>query len=542
MADDARSAPLAPPSLQGYDQVSLLGCGGMATVWRARQIALDRVVAIKVLNPEQCQSDEDIDRFQSEARAAARMSHPGIVQVYDAFYRDGRFCFVMEFIDGRTVGEWIRRSGYLSEQEALFVADGVAAALCYAWERQDLVHCDIKPDNVMIDADGTVKVMDFGLSRSLCSLQARRAAAGADEYVFGTPAYMAPEQATGDPSLSVQADMYALGALLYHACTGRRLFQGVPTDGVMSAQVNDQDEAPLVLNASLSPHFCDLLERLLAKSPADRFADWNAVVAALAAVRAGRPFAEGPLDPQTQRSTVRHCDAVDRLRRERTPPSAPAAGNGTDDVRTARAHRAALRIHATDVARLSEAAGRRGPASSAPFVRLLVIAALCLAVSLAFRYLLRPDDGRRRGDRLVESLAEWEGGLRSGPLEDLADIDGALAYVRESRLRLEEAAELDPARRQAAGDRLAALQRDLEHARVVRIDRTLRLVEATVSWPSGSRSLRNFQGHWDKRGSARRGARAAAECVRRYAGPNAGETSRGRDLAAQGILRAGAVR
>ncbi len=91
MPDDS----LQPPSLEGFDDFSLVGRGGMATVWRARQIALDRPVAIKVLDPEQCKDDEDIDRFQSEARAAARMSHPGIIQVYDALYRDGSFCFVM---------------------------------------------------------------------------------------------------------------------------------------------------------------------------------------------------------------------------------------------------------------------------------------------------------------------------------------------------------------------------------------------------------------------------------------------------------------
>ena len=129
MGTDPEAGTPPPPVFEGYDQIELLGRGGMATVWRARQIALDRPVAVKVLNPDQCRSDEDIDRFQSEARAAARMSHPGIVQVYDAFYRDGRFCFVMEFVDGRTVGDWIRRSGFLSEKDALFVAEGVASPM-----------------------------------------------------------------------------------------------------------------------------------------------------------------------------------------------------------------------------------------------------------------------------------------------------------------------------------------------------------------------------------------------------------------------------
>ena len=311
----------AMQEFEGYDNLSLLGRGGMASVWRARQISLDREVAIKILNADQTQTDEDIDRFQSEARSAARMSHPGIVQVYDAFYRDGNFCLVMEYIDGYTVGSWIRQRGFLSQDEALFVARGVAEALGYAWDRQQLVHCDIKPDNIMIASDGTVKVMDFGLSRSLHSLQARRTEA--EEMVYGTPAYMPPEQATGVPELTIQADMYALGASLYQACTGRRLFEELPADEVMEAQVNRQDAPPLERNSELSPFFCDFMERLLAKEPNDRYATWKDVVDAIDLVRQGKPDPLGPLDLTHSMSTIRRSPfrdqirslALDRLRR-----------------------------------------------------------------------------------------------------------------------------------------------------------------------------------------------------------------------------------
>lgn len=297
---------------EGYDNLSLLGRGGMASVWRARQISLDREVAIKILNADQTQTDEDIDRFQSEARSAARMSHPGIVQVYDAFYRDGNFCLVMEYIDGYTVGSWIRQRGYLSQDEALFVARGVAEALGYAWDRQQLVHCDIKPDNIMIASDGTVKVMDFGLSRSLHSLQARRTEA--EDMVFGTPAYMPPEQATGVPELTIQADMYALGASLYQACTGRRLFEEFPADEVMEAQVNRQDAPPLERNSELSPFFCDFMERLLAKEPSDRYPTWKDVVDAIDRIRQGKPDALGPLDLTRSTSTIRRSPFRDQIR------------------------------------------------------------------------------------------------------------------------------------------------------------------------------------------------------------------------------------
>ena len=262
------------PEIEGYDSFSLIGRGGMASVWRARQMSLDRPVAVKILDAEQSASDEDIDRFQSEARSAARMSHPGLVQVYDAFYRGGRFCLVMELVEGSTMGAQIRRRGRFSQDEALRVAADVADALGYAWDRLRLVHCDIKPENILIGADGAAKVTDFGLSRSLSSLAARRA--GDEEaYVFGTPAYMPPEQCTGEPDLKPQADMYALGATLYHAVTGHRLFEATDPEDVMRSQVEEQVDDPTGFAPELSPFFCDFLERLLAKDAANRFPTWG---------------------------------------------------------------------------------------------------------------------------------------------------------------------------------------------------------------------------------------------------------------------------
>ena len=291
------------PEIEGYDSFSPIGRGGMAGVWRARQMSLDRPVAVKILDAEQGATDEDVDRFQSEARAAARMSHPGIVQVYDAFYRGGRFCIVMELVEGATLGALIRRRGRLSQDEALRVAADVAAALGYAWDRLRLVHCDVKPENVLLGSDGAAKVTDFGLSRSLSSLAARRAPDG-EAWVFGTPAYMPPEQCTGEPDLKPQADMYSLGATLYHAVTGRRLFEGTDPDDVMREQVEERVADPVRLAPELSPFFRDFLERLLAKKPADRFPSWAAVLDSVSELREGRPATLPPLDPATQPSTL----------------------------------------------------------------------------------------------------------------------------------------------------------------------------------------------------------------------------------------------
>ena len=317
-------------SFDGYDQAQRIGEGGMASVWKARQISLDRWVAIKVLAPEQCSEDEDIDRFQSEARIVAKMNHPAIVQVYDAFYRNDRFCFVMEYVDGYTVGSWLQNRGYLSQEECLFVASGVAEALDYAWDKQGLIHCDIKPENIMIDIDGSVKVTDFGLSKSLRSQQTRHSQDGV--YVFGTPAYISPEQATGTKELSMQTDMYSMGASLYHMCTGKRLFAESSVEEVMESQVNGQYTDPLELNTNLSPFFCDFLERLLCKDRNDRYTDWKEVKADIDNLRQSRPLAFCEINPSNTKSTLRRSplrdaarhDLLKKLRIDKRRPTRPA--------------------------------------------------------------------------------------------------------------------------------------------------------------------------------------------------------------------------
>jgi len=496
---------IQPPSFEGFDDFALIGRGGMATVWRARQVALDRPVAIKVLDPEQCRDDEDIDRFQSEARAAARMSHPGIIQVYDAFYRDGRFCFVMELVEGETVGSWIRRAGRLSVEESLFVARGVAEALRYAWDRQNLVHLDVKPENVMVDATGAIKVMDFGLSRSRASLQARRddPEAGGG-YVFGTPAYMPPEQATGEPDLGPQADMYALGATIYHMVAGRRLFADIPTAEVMDAQVNLQDEGLFDLDASLPPFFCEFVERLLAKDPGNRFSGWDAVLRAIDHLEEGRPVPEGPI-PDGAASTLAPSEALEAAREKalakapRGPlvvRSVPGSGPDGESPMTQRI-RAISRAAGTSgsaaaaaVVSAGATAARGGLAlvrrstwrpSAAAVAAAVLAAALCLASSAAVsgrhEMARRYAETVRRGlDALVaippvqraDSAAAlaWLDGLCSAPgfADDHADLAARAGKVRAQLAGAQalhealvlSAVEADAAPLAAAGDPAAA--------------------------------------------------------------------------------------
>lgn len=306
---------ITAPTIAGFEVLSKLGKGGMATVWMARQLSLDRTVAIKVLLPRFAVDDEEVGRFQSEAQAAARLKHPGIVQVYDASVTDGSYYFIMEYIAGYTVGDWVRRKGILPERDALLVAEHVCDALAYAWDHAKVIHCDIKPDNVMIDDDGTVKVMDLGLARTL---NAMSSFTEDDGYVLGTPAYMSPEQARGDAHLDFRSDIYALGAMLYHLVTGKRLFSETDEQTTLEMQITGNAPDPMDLNTSLSRPTCALIERMLAKNPDLRGDSWQTVHADMRRVYSGlmphQPLQTGEMST-IQRSERRDSVETERLKR-----------------------------------------------------------------------------------------------------------------------------------------------------------------------------------------------------------------------------------
>jgi len=275
--------------LPNFEVLGLLGRGGMASVWKARQISLDRHVAIKILSSAFSTDPEDIQRFRMEAQAAARLKHPGIVQVYDANFSDGVYYFVMELVDGYTMGELLRRKGRVSVEDALTVAESVAVALDYAWSLYRMVHCDIKPDNIMVDADGSVKVTDLGLCRTLTRTKTEEKIGDSDE-ILGTPAYMSPEQVYGSEKLDCRSDIYELGATLYHMVSGRMLFQGKTDEEMIRCHI-DASQAPDVrtLVPRASAPFALLLEKMLAKDPNCRHRDWKLVLADVGRVREGHP-------------------------------------------------------------------------------------------------------------------------------------------------------------------------------------------------------------------------------------------------------------
>ena len=274
----------------------------MATVWKARQLSLDRIVAIKILGKSSLPDQEARDRFRQEAQIAARLNHPGIVQVYDTGELDDSAYLVMELVDGHTVGDLILEQVAVDEARALEIVWSVARSLAYAWEKECLIHCDIKPDNILIDRNtGMVKVADLGLSRMI-TLRKQR---DDSDLIIGTPNYTAPEQSAGVPDLDCRADMYSLGATLYHMVTGVLPFRDAVGSQAMTRHEQDYLEDPKIINPTLSPACAWLIEKLMIKNRALRPHFWTQVVKDLEEVRQGR-LPHPPL-PEEGASTVRRA-------------------------------------------------------------------------------------------------------------------------------------------------------------------------------------------------------------------------------------------
>lgn len=273
------------PSIRGYEIVDVLGEGGMGTVYLARQLSLNRQVAIKIL-PEHLASNESyVMRFHQEAKAAARIKHTGIVQIYDAGEDNGFCYFVMEYIDGETTGRRVRRKGRLDEASALLISESVAVALEYAWGEEKLVHRDIKPDNILIDGDGTVKVADLGLAKLVNQSSAMITMS---KMLIGTPHYCAPEQAQGELEVDFRSDIYALGATLYHFLTGHAPFSETSGVSAMVRNITDYLPDPMDCCPDVSEPVAWLIEKMMAKNRNNRHRNWGEVLKDIDMVMAGK--------------------------------------------------------------------------------------------------------------------------------------------------------------------------------------------------------------------------------------------------------------
>ena len=270
----------------GYDLIEEIGRGGMGVVYKARQIALNRTVALKLILSGRDASAAELERFRIEAEAAARLSHPNIVRIFDVGVAEGRPYLSLEYVDAGSLQKKLA-AGPLSFREAAELTRTLALAVHDA-HQQGVIHRDLKPDNVLLTANGVPKITDFGLARRQDEGPAGQTRSGA---VLGTPAYMSPEQAAGDrAAIGPATDIYSLGAMLYEMLTGRPPFHAGNVIDVLSAIRNDEPLPPHRLTARLPRDLDTICLKCLAKEPARRFASAETLAADLRRFIDGEPI------------------------------------------------------------------------------------------------------------------------------------------------------------------------------------------------------------------------------------------------------------
>ena len=271
--------------IPGFQILGKLGQGAMATVFKAKQLSLDRIVAIKVLPKRLSENPEFVERFYREGRAAARLNHNNIVQAIDVGEAGGYHYFVMEYIDGKTVYDNLVEGARGSEKEALDVIIQVAQALEHAHER-GFIHRDVKPKNIMLTEEGVVKLADMGLAREISDYKAATEEAGR---AFGTPYYISPEQIRGEIDIDCRADLYSLGATFYHIVTGRVPFEGSTPAAVMHKHLKEPLIPPDHVSTSLSAGVGEVIEVMMAKKRDQRYSNATDLLLDLEAVANGEP-------------------------------------------------------------------------------------------------------------------------------------------------------------------------------------------------------------------------------------------------------------
>ena len=273
-----REEPKAPKQIAGFEVLGFLGRGGMGNVFKARQVSMDRLVALKLLPARLAQNGRFVERLTREARAAARLSHPNIVHAYDVGEADGHCYFAMEYIDGEGLDSVLRRDGPLELNRARRIMMQVTSALAAAHEA-GVIHRDIKPSNILLDRKGRARVADFGLAKRL---EGDATAAHIGESL-GTPAYAAPEVCAGKP-IDVRSDLYSLGATFFHLLTGRPPFEGDDGARILVRQVKEPPPALADVAPQVDIRLCRIIDRLLRKDPADRHPSARALLDELEAL------------------------------------------------------------------------------------------------------------------------------------------------------------------------------------------------------------------------------------------------------------------
>ena len=279
-----KESKAAAHQIPGYKIVGKLGAGAMAVVYKARQLSLNRMVAIKILPKRFTENPEYVERFYKEGQAAGKLNHPNIVQAIDVGEAGGYHYFVMEYVEGKTIADDLSAGKVFEETEALDMIIQVASALGHA-HALSLIHRDVKPKNIMINNHGAIKLADMGLARATTDIEAAQSEAGK---AYGTPYYIAPEQIRGKIDIDGRADIYGLGATLYHMLTGRVPFMAEDSADVMRKHLKEKLIPPDHINTLLSAGVSEVIEIMMAKKKENRYNDIEELLVDLNALREGQ--------------------------------------------------------------------------------------------------------------------------------------------------------------------------------------------------------------------------------------------------------------
>ncbi|MCW8128765.1 MAG: protein kinase [Planctomycetota bacterium] len=269
-----------------YELIRKLGEGGMGAVYQAKDTRNNEIVALKVLPRSRARDGTFLKRFEAEARAAFELDHANIVRGLDFAHADGYYFLVMEYVEGQDVYSLLEQKGRFNEKEAVKILEQVASALDHI-HGERLVHRDIKPENILVTAAGVAKLADMGLAVDK-EQQGRRRITKAG-IAMGTPFYLSPEQIQGKTEIDIRSDVYSLGTTVYEMVTGRPPFDGETAAVVMMKHLNEQVPSPHDIDRGISMGFCHVLEKMLAKDPAERYQTPAELLSDLTLLSEGKP-------------------------------------------------------------------------------------------------------------------------------------------------------------------------------------------------------------------------------------------------------------
>lgn len=271
--------------IEGFEIVEMIADGNTCAIWKARQTALDRIVTLKILKPHLAQKPDVLNKFISDAQAAAKIKHHNVIQVFDVSVYQGHQYIVMEYVAGQTLTDILEENTTIDSKHSLKIALAIAHALMSAWDTNHVIHGGLCPDEVMLDKDGNIKLARLGMANALdpaiLSVQIN------DGTFDNTAYYMSPEQARCQIDLDCRSDMYSLGAILYDMMTGIPPFEGDNPITVLQKHISAQIENPRDIERSVSLGAASLITRLMMKNPDDRFKDWSEVIKEINKVRRG---------------------------------------------------------------------------------------------------------------------------------------------------------------------------------------------------------------------------------------------------------------